>query len=177
MAIRNILTYPNPLLHRVSEPIQQFDIELAHLAQDMVETMKHANGIGLAAPQIGILKRLIVVQVPDEEGHLGPLYTVCNPVVTQTEGEAKIEEGCLSVPGLGVEVDRAFEIILEGQNLDGSAFRMEADGLLSICFQHEIDHLDGKLLVNYVSSVKRELYRKEVIKKVQLEQKDEKVQL
>ncbi|MEZ4705036.1 MAG: peptide deformylase [Bdellovibrionota bacterium] len=172
MAIRTLLTYPNPILHRVSAPITEFDVELVHLAQDMVETMKHANGIGLAAPQIGVLKRLIVVQVPDEDGNMGPLYTVCNPNIAKCQGHAKIEEGCLSVPGLGVEVDRSSNILLEGQNLDGSAFRLETDGLLAICFQHEIDHLDGKLLVNYVSSVKRELYKKEITKKIQLESDD-----
>ncbi len=171
MAVRTILTYPDPKLTRVSEPVERFDSKLSDLVSDMVETMRLAPGIGLAAPQVGVPIRLIVVEVPPEregkevEGEKPILYTVCNPVITQRSGEAKMEEGCLSVPGLYVEVDRSAEVTIEGKLPSGAPFSLDANGLLAICFQHEIDHLQGKLLVNYVSSVKRELYKQEVKKR------------
>jgi peptide deformylase len=163
MAVREILKYPDPQLHRKSRPVEVFDEALVCLAEDMVETMQKAGGIGLAAPQIGELLRLVVVFLPFEDGQgESLLYKVCNPRITESDGEAKIEEGCLSCPGFSVEVERAGRITVEGENLDGSPFRLEADGLLSICLQHEIDHLEGKLLVNYVGPVKRELYKSEM---------------
>jgi peptide deformylase len=167
MAIRKILTYPDPLLHRVAAPVEVFDTNLATLVYDMVETMRHAPGIGLAAPQVGESLQVIVVEVPPEregkEIEGDPiLYAVCNPRITRKSGNARIEEGCLSVPGFYLEVDRAKEVRLEGQNPDGTPLTVDADGLLAICFQHEIDHLDGKLLLNYVSGVKRALYRNEL---------------
>lgn len=162
MALRRILTYPDPKLHRIAGPVESFDTDLSNLVSDMVETMRYAPGIGLAAPQVGEPIRLIVVEVPLKEGDPATLYAVCNPVIVRRSGHAKIEEGCLSVPGFYVEVDRAKDIVLEGQNPDGSPFSLEIDGLAAICFQHEIDHLEGKLLVNYVSAVRRELYRDEV---------------
>ena len=159
----------------MAEPITKFDLSLTRLASDMFETMRHAPGIGLAAPQIGESIRLIVIEIPaDKEGGdiQGP-FAVCNPMVTKKKGNAKIEEGCLSVPGFYLEVDRAKEITIEGQNPDGSKFSMEAGGLLAICFQHELDHLDGKLLINYVSSVKRALYKSEIKKRAKTEGKPE----
>ncbi len=165
MALRKIRTFPDPVLQRVARPVEAFDEELAQLAQDMVETMKDSNGIGLAAPQVGESLRLIVLQVPLEDDSDGPIYQVCNPEIVAREGEACIEEGCLSLPGFTAEVDRASIISLKGQNVDGSPFELEAEGLLAICFQHEMDHLDGKLLVNYVSSGKRDLYRTEMKKR------------
>lgn len=164
MAIREILTYPDPLLHQVSKPVDTFDVSLANLVSDMVETMRNAPGIGLAAPQIGEFTRLIVLEVPEEESENATLYAVCNPEITRRSGHARIEEGCLSLPGFYIEVDRAKEVTVEGQNPDGTPFSLDADGLLAICFQHEIDHLDGKLLVNYASPVKRDLYRTQVKK-------------
>jgi peptide deformylase len=165
MAIRKIFTFPDPILHRVAEPVETFDSTLSSLVSDMVETMRYAPGIGLAAPQVGESLRLIVVEVPTEDEGPPTLYAVCNPMVTKRSGDARIEEGCLSLPGFYTEVDRAAQITLEGNNPDGSHFSIEAEGLLAICFQHEIDHLDGKLLVNYVSSVKRDLYRAEARKR------------
>ncbi len=166
MSLRKILTYPDPLLHRVAEPIEKFDTKLVSLVSDMVETMRQAPGIGLAAPQIGQPIRLIVVEIPSEkENESSVLYSVCNPIITERSGQARIEEGCLSLPGFFIEVDRSKEVRLEGQNPDGTPFLLEADGLLAICFQHEIDHLEGKMLVNYVGPVKRELYRKEMKKR------------
>lgn len=165
MAIRKIFTYPDRLLARVAKPVEAFDAELSELASDMVETMRYAPGIGLAAPQVGESIRLIVIELPAEEGEPSQLYAVCNPEITKKSGKAMIEEGCLSCPGFYVEVDRAEEVTVEGQNPDGTHFSVEAEGLLAICFQHEIDHLDGKLLVNYVSPLKREQYRKEIEQK------------
>lgn len=165
MAVRRVLTFPDPLLHRVSRPVEHFDNDLSLLVTDMIETMRREDGIGLAAPQVGELLRLIVVEVAPAEGEAPILYSVCNPTITRREGDARIEEGCLSLPGFYVEVDRAEKIRLEGQNPDGSPLALDADGLLAICFQHEIDHLDGRLLVNYVSSTRREVYRSEVKKK------------
>ncbi len=172
MAVRKILTFPDPLLHRVSKPVTKFDDRLAAFAEDMVDTMKVADGIGLAAPQVGESVRLIVVQVRGEEEPTGELYRICNPAITAKSGEARIEEGCLSCPGFYVEVDRAEKITLEGQNIDGTPFKIDAEGLLAICFQHEIDHLDGRLLVNYVSSVKRDLYRTELKRRAKEEAED-----
>ncbi len=162
MALRRILTYPDPLLHRVAEPVHEFDVDLSNLVSDMVETMRHAPGIGLAAPQIGELFRLVVIELTDdEEERKTPLYAVCNPEIVHKAGHAKIEEGCLSVPDLYVEVDRAEEIRVEGQNPDGTPFSLEADGLLAIVLQHEIDHLNGTLLTNYISSIRRDIYKGE----------------
>ena len=162
MAIRTILTFPDPVLNKVSHPVERFDAELETLVSDMIETMRDSNGIGLAAPQVGDLRRVIVVEVPEEEGKPSLVYVVCNPTITRREGEARIEEGCLSVPGFYVEVDRAADVTVTGGKLDGSPFLLDAQGLLAICFQHEIEHLEGRLIIHYVSPIKRELYRKEV---------------
>ncbi|HMQ09875.1 MAG TPA: peptide deformylase [Oligoflexia bacterium] len=166
MALREVLTFPNPTLLKRSQDVEVFDEELQILVEDMHETMLHENGIGLAAPQIGILKRLIVIQIPESEEDEGEFFAFCNPVIKEKRGEAKIEEGCLSLPEFYVEVDRAKEITLEAYTPQGEKIILEADGLFAICIQHEIDHLDGKLLVNYVSSMKRDLYKKQVSNKV-----------
>jgi peptide deformylase len=163
MSVRTVLTYPNPVLQRVAAPVSRFDVDLANLVKDMVDTMRAENGIGLAAPQVGEGIRLIVLEVPEEgEEKARTIYTVCNPEITRRKGRTKIEEGCLSCPGLYVEVDRAEEVRVEGQLPDGSPFAVDCQGLLAICFQHEIDHLDGKLLVNYVSAVRRQIYKSEI---------------
>ncbi|MFH1018439.1 MAG: peptide deformylase [Pseudomonadota bacterium] len=165
MALRTILTYPNPRLQKTAKPADCFGPELVQLAEDMVETMRSANGIGLAAPQIGESIRLIVLEVPEEDETKTPvLYKIANPELVKKEGNARIEEGCLSCPHFYTEVGRAETVTIRGQLLDGSPFSVDADGLTAICFQHEIDHLNGKLLVNYVSVVKRTLYRNEMKK-------------
>jgi peptide deformylase len=163
MALRTILTFPNPVLQKAAKPVERFDAELKKLVEDMIDTMRAAPGIGLAAPQVGVGLRVIVLEVPGEDETVPPvLCALCNPEITRREGEAKTEEGCLSCPGFYVEVDRAKEVTVVAKLPDGSPFKIDADGLLSICFQHEMDHLDGKLLVNYVSTVKRNLYRDEL---------------
>lgn len=173
MSVLKIFTFPDPVLQKKAEPIKKFDAKLKSLADDMIETMLNANGIGLAAPQVGVSQRLIVVEIPgdEEEGIPAERYVVCNPLITKKKGHAKIEEGCLSLPDFFVEVDRAKEITLEGNNLDGSAFKVEADDLLSICFQHELDHLNGTLLTNYVDVDEREEYRKAMKMKKQAKDK------
>ncbi len=164
--ILEILTYPNPLLNKVSKPIDRFDDQLKRLSLDMIDTMRFANGIGLAAPQIGQLLHLIVVEVPkgDEEG-AADLLTICNPVIVKSSGQAKIEEGCLSLPDFELEVDRFKTITLNFQDVEGHHQTLEADNLLSICIQHEMDHLNGKLLVNYASSMQKDMYLRDIKKK------------
>jgi len=178
-------------LLKKAEPISKFDTKIKALANDMMDTMRASKGIGLAAPQVGVPLQMVVVEIDvddndldqeevDEDDDVEPKakkksrkkkdrlvhqYVVCNPVVTKKKGHARIEEGCLSLPEFFVEVDRAKEIVLEGQTFEGEPFRLEANGLLSICFQHELDHLDGTLLTNYVDRDEREAYRKEMREK------------
>ncbi|MBC7263078.1 MAG: peptide deformylase [Chloroflexi bacterium] len=164
MAVKNILVVENPILRKKSKKVRQFDGALQKLADDMLETMRAANGLGLAAPQIGVLQRLIVIEMPPEneevnEGELaaqprkpGKIYVVCNPEITHASGEEEMEEGCLSVPGYVGSVARASRVTVRGQNLKGKGVRIEADGLLARAFQHEIDHLDGILFLDRVAS-------------------------
>lgn len=166
MSLLPILTYPDPRLLKKAAPVEAFDADLARLVEDMFETMRDANGIGLAAPQVGRSIRLVVLDIPvDDERNEGepaaePLvFAVVNPVITKKKGETRIEEGCLSLPEFYVEVDRAAEIVLEGQDVAGRPLRIEASGLLAICFQHELDHLEGTLLVNYAAPQDRDAYR------------------
>ncbi len=154
MSILSILHYPDPRLHQVSEPVTEVDASIVQLASDMAETMYAAPGIGLAAPQIDVLKRIIVVDISHEKNQL---MVLINPEIVEKEGEVEYEEGCLSVPGI-YEVlvnKRAEKIRIRALGLDGKAFELDAEGLLAICLQHEIDHLDGKLFVDYLSELKR----------------------
>lgn len=163
MAVLKILTYPDPFLLKKAGPVTTFDAKLRRLVADMFETMRAANGIGLAAPQIGESLDLVVLDIPPDEEDDEPLvFAVANPEITERRGHARIEEGCLSLPEFYVEVDRAEEIVLEGQDPEGRPIRIEAAGLLAICFQHELDHLEGKLLVNYAGDDEREAYQKAV---------------
>lgn len=160
MAVKNILVVENPILRKKSKKVRQFDGALQRLADDMLETMRAANGLGLAAPQIGVLQRLIIIEMPPEneevnEGEPAPqprkpgkIYIVCNPEITRASGEEEMEEGCLSVPGYVGSVVRASRVTVRGQNLKGKGVRIEADGLLARAFQHEIDHLDGTLFLD-----------------------------
>lgn len=162
MALHKILTYPNPELLKPSHPVTVFDQKLAILIEDMLETMRDSNGIGLAAPQIGIHKNLIVMEIPveNDEEAVTQLILV-NPHITHQEGHVAIEEGCLSLPEFFIEVDRAEIITLEAQNPQGEKVVFNATGLMAICIQHELDHLDGKLLVDYATKYARSRYRKD----------------
>ncbi|PLX80517.1 MAG: peptide deformylase [Desulfuromonas sp.] len=166
MALRKIYHYPDPVLKQPAEKITVFDQELETLAKDMAETMYAAPGVGLAAPQVGVSKRLIVLDCsPREEGP--GLVVAVNPEVVSGEGEACEEEGCLSVPGYYARVERHARVKVRYQDVTGGDHLVEAEGLWSICFQHEIDHLDGKLFIDYLSPLKRSLFKKKYQKILQ----------
>ncbi len=163
MAIREILHYPDPLLKKKSVPVTVFDQHLTQLAQDMVETMYDAPGVGLAAPQVGELLRLIVLDcsAADEPADL---IIAVNPEIVAAQGESYEEEGCLSVPGFCTLVKRHQEVTLRYRDTDGQRHERHADGLLAIGIQHEIDHLDGILFVDRLSPLKRSIFKKKYLK-------------
>lgn len=144
MSIRIIVKDPDPVLREVAKEVTKFNSNLKKLLKDMAETMYDAEGVGLAAPQIGISKRVIVVDVGDENG----LVEMVNPVILEREGEQIGPEGCLSIPNLNGEVLRADRIVVQGQNSDGETFQLEATGFFARAFQHEIDHLNGVLFTD-----------------------------
>jgi len=163
MALLRILHYPEPLLKQKSQPVTEFTDELRQLAEDMAETMYDAPGVGLAAPQIGVLKRLIVIDCsPSDQPN--DLLIAVNPEIVATEGESLEEEGCLSVPGFWANVNRAAKVRMRYQDVAGNTLEREAEGLLAICMQHEIDHLEGILFVDRLSPLKRSLFRKKYLK-------------
>lgn len=161
MAILEILHYPDPRLRNEAKPVTEVDAEIQQLVKDMFETMYDAPGIGLASIQVNVPKRVIVVDVSEEQDQ--PLCFI-NPEVVETEGEETMDEGCLSVPGFYETVQRAEKIRVKALNEKGETFEMDADGLLAVCIQHEIDHLDGKLFVDYISPLKRNRIRKKLEK-------------
>jgi peptide deformylase len=161
MARLNILEYPDPRLRTKAKPVEVFDAALARLAQDMLDTMYDAPGVGLAATQVDVHKRLIVMDV--SEGKNEP-KVFCNPEILTREGVGVTEEGCLSVPGIFDEVKRAANIRARAQDVTGKIFEVDLDGLASVCLQHEMDHLEGKLFVDYLSDLKRERIRKKLEK-------------
>ena len=151
MAVLEILQIGNPILRRRSAKITHFDGALARLAEDMVETMHEANGVGLAAPQVGVNRRLIVVEMPDDEDYPQPgeRWVICNPEVVKTSRETEVDqEGCLSVVGYVGMVERPLSVTLKGQDIQGKKMRVKAEGFLARAFLHEIDHLDGVLYVD-----------------------------
>ncbi|HEX9778049.1 MAG TPA: peptide deformylase [Geopsychrobacteraceae bacterium] len=166
MAVLEILHYPNPLLAERSLPVETFDEELRQLAADMAETMYDAPGVGLAAPQVGVLKRLAVIDCSGSEAP-ADLIVAVNPEIVAREGEYLEEEGCLSVPGYFARVARSARVTLRYQDLDGQPREREADELLAVAIQHEIDHLDGILFVDRLSSLKRSIFRKKYQKMLQ----------
>ena len=161
MAVRTILEFPDPRLRTRAEPVTRFDIALGTLIEDMLETMYAAPGIGLAATQVDVHKRLIVIDISKE--HNDPLVLI-NPEILEREGEANTEEGCLSVPGIFDEVKRAAKIRLRAQDRNGETFERDYDDILAVCIQHEMDHLEGRLFVDYLSDLKRERIRKKLDK-------------
>ena len=152
MALLNILHYPDPRLHKVASPVTTVDDSIRRLIADMAETMYAAPGIGLAATQVDVHRRVIVVDV-SEKGDA--LQAFINPVILERNGEAEREEGCLSVPGIYDKVTRADSIVVEALDRHGQPFRLAADGLLATCIQHEMDHLLGKVFVEYLSPLKQ----------------------
>ena len=161
MARLQILEYPDPRLRTQAKPVEVFDMALARLADDMLETMYAAPGVGLAATQVDVHKRLIVMDV--SEGKANP-QVYCNPEILIREGVGITEEGCLSVPGIFDEVKRAATIRARAQDVKGKFFEVDLEGLAAVCLQHEMDHLEGKLFVDYLSDLKRERIRKKLDK-------------
>ncbi|MDH3546547.1 MAG: peptide deformylase [Gammaproteobacteria bacterium] len=161
MAKLSILEFPDPRLRSKALPVTIVNDEIRTLIDDLFETMYAAPGIGLAASQVDVHKRLLVADVSAEQNEP---YALINPVITEKDGVIVTEEGCLSVPGYYEEVERAEHIRLRFTNRDGDELEMEAAGLLAVCIQHEIDHLDGKLFVDYLSEAKRQRIRKRLIK-------------
>ena len=161
MAILKILEFPDPRLRKKAVPVETVDAELNQLIDDMFETMYEAPGIGLAATQVDVHRRLLVADVSAEKD--APCVLI-NPVIVAQDGVEVSEEGCLSVPGYYEEVQRAEEIRVRYLDRDGNEVESEFDGLLAVCVQHEIDHLDGKLFVDYLSEAKRQRIRKRLEK-------------
>lgn len=160
MAIREIKRYPEKVLKEKATPVTDIDGDVQKLIDDMIETMYAAPGIGLAAPQVGVSKRIIVIDVSVKETEKTPLLVLINPEIIRTEGEIESEEGCLSIPGYITTVKRAERILVSGLNRDGKEILIEGEGLLSRALQHEIDHLNGILFIDRISSIKREFFKK-----------------
>ncbi|MCX8745653.1 peptide deformylase [Snodgrassella sp. B3882] len=152
MALLNILQYPDERLHTIAQPVEEFDDKILALVADMAETMYQARGIGLAATQVNVHKQVVVMDLSEERDQL---RVFINPVITHKEGDTEFEEGCLSVPGIYETVHRAERVTVEAYDEHGEKFVLEADGLLAICIQHELDHLAGKVFVEYLSSLKQ----------------------
>ena len=164
MTIKTILTEPNTLLRQVSQPVEQVGESEKELMNDMLETMYAANGIGLAAIQIGVPKRVIVMDLSKEENKKLPMYFV-NPVITKKNNEkTTYEEGCLSVPNQFAEIDRPSKCEVEYLDYDGNKQNLQAEGLLATCIQHEIDHLEGILFIDYLSKLKKTIIIKKLSK-------------
>jgi len=161
MAKLEILEFPDPRLRTLAAPVEQVDDALRALIDDMFETMYEAPGIGLAASQVDVHKRLLVLDVSEEKD--APLVLI-NPEILERSGEQVCQEGCLSVPGVYAEVSRADTIRVRALDRDGERFELQADGLLAVCIQHEMDHLDGKLFVDHLSMLKREMLKKKLAK-------------
>lgn len=161
MSIRPILHFPDERLRTESQPVDQVDDGIRQLIDDMFETMYEAPGIGLAAPQVNVFQRVIVIDISEDKS--APLAFI-NPELLETRGVEQMEEGCLSVPGIYETVQRADWIRVRALDRNGDVFEKEVDGLEAVCIQHEIDHLDGKLFVDYLSNLKRQRIRKKMEK-------------
>ena len=161
MAILDILHFPDPRLRTVACPVTQVDDTVRQLVDDMLETMYAAPGIGLAATQVNDQRRVVVIDVSEEKDQ--PLCLI-NPEIVELAGMEEMEEGCLSVPGVYETVQRADQVRVQALDRDGQTLELSAEGLLAVCIQHEIDHLDGKLFVDYLSQLKRTRIRKKLEK-------------
>lgn len=157
--IRPILTYPDPELKKKSAPVTVINEKTIELAKDMADTMYDAPGVGLAAPQIGVHQRIIVIDVAGKD-EPPALITAINPVIIHADGETYEEEGCLSVPKYAANVRRHARVVVKGLNLAGEEVTWRAEDLLAIAFQHEIDHLDGILFIDHISQLKRDIFRR-----------------
>src|ERR1041384_81483 len=163
MSTLNILRYPDARLHKTAAPVTVFDETLKKLVADMAETMYAAPGIGLAATQVDVHKRVIVVDVSERRDSL---VVLVNPEIVEGIGESDIEEGCLSVPGIYELVQRAERVKVRAHDQNGKAFTLEAQGLLAVCIQHEMDHLQGKVFVEHLSQLKQQRIRAKLAKQL-----------
>jgi peptide deformylase len=161
MALLDILIYPDKRLREIAKPVDAVDAEVLTLLDDMLETMYDAPGIGLAATQVGVNRRIVVIDVSE---HKDAPLTLINPEILESTGAGVGEEGCLSIPGVYEDVERSAEIRFRALDRNGESYEMDADGLLAVCVQHEVDHLDGKLFVDYLSALKRNRIRKKMLK-------------
>jgi len=168
MALLPILRYPDPRLHKVASPVTMFDDSLRALVRDMAQTMYEAPGVGLAATQVNVHKQVIVIDVSETHDELRVLI---NPRILQADGVQVCEEGCLSVPGIYEEVERAEHVVVEAEDEFGKTFRLEADELLAVCIQHEMDHLKGKVFVEYLSRLKQTRIKSRLVKEAAREDK------
>lgn len=157
--VREILIWPDPVLKKKASTVAQVDDSIRSLVNDMFETMYAADGVGLAAPQIGVLKQVIVLDTTPRQPESKPVAMI-NPQILTQEGSTRTSEGCLSIPGEAEEVDRAAKVTVKFLDVDGQEQTLEADGLLAVAIQHETDHLHGTMFVDYLSPLKRELIKK-----------------
>ena len=171
MALREVLQFPDPLLRRVSEPVEKVTDEIREIASDMCDVMYDEPGIGLAAPQVGASIQLIVVDTDwtEDDSERNPTVLI-NPEILEREGKLIWNEGCLSVPDLTADVERAEQVTVRATTLEGDPFEERCEGLRAICFQHEVDHLDGVLFIDHISRLKRSLYVKKRKKQVRAEE-------
>ena len=168
MSVKPIITVPNELLKKTSDPIEKVGDNEKRLVKDLFETMYNSNGIGLAAVQVGILKRILVIDVSTKEEKKNPMCFI-NPVIKKISDEKSVyEEGCLSIPDTFIEIERPKICDVEYINLEGKLKYIKCDGLLSTCLQHEINHLDGKLIIDNLSKLKRDI----IIKKISKDKKN-----
>jgi peptide deformylase len=158
MSLLPIITIPDPLLRKVSAPVERVDADILRLADDMLETMYDAPGVGLAAVQVGVLRRLVVLDVADEEKEGKKPIVLINPEIVARGGDMRLhEEGCLSIPDYRLDIERPATVTLKYTDRDGKRQELNADGLLATAIQHEVDHLDGKLIIDFLSRLKREI--------------------
>jgi len=163
LSVLDILIYPDTQLRKIATPVANVDGKTADLVDNMLETMYDAPGVGLAATQVDVHSRIVVIDVSDECD--SPL-TLINPEILEFDGESETQEGCLSIPGIYENIKRPEKVKVSAIDREGEPFELEADGLLACCIQHEIDHLDGKLFVDYLSPLKRNRIRRKMIKMV-----------
>ena len=164
MSIRKIVIEPDPILRKKSESLEKVDDEIRKLLDDMLETMYAAPGIGLAAVQVGILKRIIVIDISKDQEKKTPLFLVNPEIISRSKKTSVYEEGCLSLPGHFAEIERPAECQVKFIDYDGKEKELVADGLLATCIQHEVDHLNGVLFIDYLSKLKKDMIVKKLIK-------------
>ena len=162
--LRKILTEPDPILRKKCEPLEKVDEETKKLMDDMLDTMYAAPGIGLAAIQVGILKRLVVIDISKEEEKKKPIFLINPQIIHQSKNTSVYEEGCLSLPGQFAEIERPAECTIKYLDYNGKEKELKAEGLLATCIQHEVDHLNGVLFIDYLSKLKKDMIIKKLVK-------------